>query len=117
MVHFAFDFMKNEAAILRGLRTYKEIVGGRDNEQVVYMLTNFDTTIEQDLYRVNAIREAGFCPDVRIYRKQTAPRVLKDLQRWCNNRFIFRSCDFMDYVPRKDGKTVRELYFNGEDKQ
>lgn len=113
MVHFAFDFMKNESAILRGLRTYKGIVGGRDNEQVVYMLTNFDTTIEQDLYRVNAIRKAGFCPDVRIYRKQTAPRVLKDLQRWCNNRLLYRSCDFIDYVPRKDGKTIRELYFHG----
>lgn len=109
--HFAFDFMKNEKAIIRGLEIYKKIVGGSDSNSVVYVLTNFNTTIEEDLYRVQKIREVGFLPDIRIYRKPTAPQIIRDLQRWCNNRFIFRSCEFMDYVPRKDGKTIRELYF------
>lgn len=31
-----------------------------------------------------------------------------------NKRFVYRSCDFMDYVPRKDGRTIRELYFGGD---
>ena len=103
--------MKNEKAIVKGLSTYKEIVGGNDSNQIVYILTNFDTTIEQDLYRVQVVRDLGFLPDVRIYRKSTAPQILRDLQRWCNNRFIYRSCDFMDYVPRNDGKTIKEMYF------
>lgn len=111
--HFAFDFMRFEKAIIKGLKTYKEICGGVDSSSVVYMLTNFDTTIEEDLYRIEKIRECGFLPDVRIYRKPTAPQILKDLQRWCNNRIIFRSCDFLDYVPRKDGKTIKQLYFGG----
>lgn len=110
-VHFAFDFMKNEKAIIRGLRTYKEIVGTSDRNAIVYILTNFDTTIEEDLYRVNMVQEAGFLPDIRIYRKHAAPQILKDLQRWSNNRFLYRSCKFMDYVPRRDGKTIKELYF------
>ena len=39
----------------------------------------------------------------------------RDMQRWCNNRIIYRSCpDFMQYVPRKDGKTIKEIYFKGE---
>lgn len=111
MVHFAFDFMKNEKQIINGLRTFKKISGISDNKAVVYILTNYDTTIEEDLYRVHMVKECGYLPDIRIYRKQTAPQILKDLQRWCNNRFIYRSCGFMDYVPRKDGKTIRELYF------
>ncbi len=78
------------------------------------MLTNYDTTIEEDLYRVKMIDESGFIPDVRIYRKPTAPRVVKDLQRWCNNRIIPGSCDFMDYIPRADGRTIRQLYFGGK---
>ena len=98
--HFAFDFMKNERAIIKGLQIFQQKCTVRSREAIVYMLTN------------NAIRNLGFQPDVRIYRKSTAPRVLRDLQRWCNNRFIFHSCDFMDYVPRKDGKTIRELYFS-----
>lgn len=110
-VHFAFDFMKNEKAIINGLSIYKKIVGGSDSNSVVYVLTNFNTTIEEDLYRVQKIRELGFLPDIRIYRKSYAPPIIRDLQRWCNNRFIFRSCKFMDYVPRKDGKTIRETYF------
>lgn len=111
LVHFAFDFMKNEKAIVNGLRIYKDICGFTEDKCIVYILTNYDTTIEEDLYRVNKCKELGYLPDVRIYRKNTAPKVLRDLQRWCNNRFIYRSCDFMDYVPRSDGKTIRELYF------
>lgn len=111
MIHFAFDFMKNEKQIIKGLRTFKEISGITDNKAVVYMLTNYNTTIEQDLYRAQMIKDCGYLPDVRIYRKPTAPKILKDLQRWCNNRFLYRSCDFMDYMPRVDGKTIKELYF------
>ena len=111
-VHFAFDFMKHEKAIVEGLRIYKEINPLPDYKTIVYMLVNFDTTIEEDLYRVKKIVELGYIPDIRIYRKPSAPQILKDLQRWCNNRLIFRSCDFMEYIPRKDGKTIKQLYFD-----
>lgn len=111
-VHFAFDLMKNEKQIVNGLSIFKKISGLPDSKLIVYILTNFDTTIEEDLYRVEKVTELGYLPDVRIYRKPTAPQILKDLQRWCNNRILFRSCKFMDYVPRKDGKSIRELYFN-----
>ena len=110
IVHFAFDFMKNEKAIVKGLKMYSQYNKVSTSDSV-YILTNFDTTIEEDLYRVKMVQEAGFIPDIRIYRKNTAPQILRDLQRWSNNRFIYRSCDFMNYVPRKDGKTIRELYF------
>lgn len=110
-VHFAFDYMKNERAIIKGLETYKRIVGGVDSESVVYILTNFNTNIEEDLYRVEEVRRLGYLPDIRIYRKPSAPQLVKDLQRWCNNRILFRSCEFMDYIPRNDGKTIKELYF------
>ena len=107
-VHFAFDYMKNEKAIIKGLQTYKEVCGTNDHT-IVYVLTNYNTTHEEDMYRVNKIRELGFLPDVRIYRKPTAPKITRFLQEWCNNRIIYKSCDFEDFVPRKDGKTIREL--------
>lgn len=112
-VHFAFDFMRNEKRIIEGLRIFQKVHQLPDNKAIVYMLTNFDTTIQEDLYRIKKITECGFIPDVRIYRKNTAPKFYKDLQRWCNNRILFRSCDFMDYVPRPatEGKTIKELYF------
>lgn len=112
-VHFAFDYMKNEKAIVKGLQTYKRVCGTRENNAIVYMLTNYNTTIEEDLYRLRMIKQCGFLPDVRIYRKPAAPQILRDLQRWCNNRILYRSCDFMDYVLRADGKTIKQLYFGG----
>lgn len=113
MLHFAFDFMKFEKQIVRGLSLVKDKLKIDDRKAIVYMLTNFNTTIEEDLYRVEKISELGFQPDVRIYRKNSLPEthVLRDLQRWCNNKFLYRSCDFMDYVPRADGMTIRQLYF------
>ena len=112
-VHFAFDFMKNEKAIVKGLNTYAKYNKVSANDSV-YILTNFNTTTEEDLYRVRMVQQAGFMPDIRIYRKHTAPRVTRDLQRWANNRILYKTCDFMDYVPRKDGKTIRELHFGGK---
>ena len=80
----------------------------------VYVLTNYNTTFEEDLRRVKLIQSIGIDPDIRIYRKPTAPQITKDLQRWCNNRIIYRSQpNFMQYIPRKDGKTINELYFGG----
>ena len=113
MLHFAFDFMRFEKQITRGLVLVKEHLKISDRKAIVYILTNYDTTIQEDLYRVQKVRELGFAPDIRIYRKETLPRphILRDLQRWSNNRFLYRSCDFMDYVPRRDGKTIKELYY------
>lgn len=111
MYHFAFDFMKNEKAIVKGLKTFVDIVKPDERKCYVYVLTNYDTTFEEDIYRVRKLQELGLSPDVRIYRKNTAPPITRDLQRWCNNRFIYRSgVDFYDYVPHSDGKTIREIY-------
>lgn len=113
MLHFAFDFMKFEKQIIRGLSLAKEKLDITDRNAIVYILTNYDTTIEEDLYRIQKIREIGFAPDIRIYRKEklTYPHILRDLQRWANNRILYRSCEFMDYIPRSGGKTIKELYF------
>lgn len=111
-VHFAFDFMKNEKAIVAGLKMAHDIVGLDDRKAVVYMLTNYDTTIEEDIHRVRLIQSCGYQPDVRIYRKGTQPKYLTDLQRWSNNERIYRTVDIMDYVPRSDGKTFKQLYLN-----
>lgn len=111
-IHFAFDFMKNEKVIIKGLKLAHDIIGIDSRKATVYMLTNYNTTLEEDIYRVRMIQECGFQPDVRIYRKGTHPKYLTDLQRWSNNRFIYSSVDIMDYAPRKDGKTFKELYMS-----
>jgi hypothetical protein len=110
MVHFAFDLMKNEADVIRGLALFRKRSPLTDRECKVYVLTNYNTTHAEDWYRVKKVMELGFQPDVRIYQKGTHSRFLTDLSRWANNSRIYRVCDFKDYIPRKDGKSCGELY-------
>lgn len=109
-IHFAFDFMKNENAILKGFDCFNRFYTRSKWNVKCYILTNYDTTHQEDWYRVCKVREHGMLPDVRIYQKGTHDQFLTDLQRWCNNPLIFNSTEFADYVPRSDGKSCGELY-------
>lgn len=99
-IHFAWDYMKEEKNVLRGLSLYADLstrkVSGAFG--TVYCLTNYDTTMEENLYRIYTLRDMGFDPYVMVYDKPNAPKEIKRLQRWCNNRIIFKSCQrFEDY--------------------
>lgn len=109
-IHFAFDFMKNEQAILKGLACFNDNYKKSRWNLNCYILTNYDTTPEEDWYRVRKVQELGFHPDVRVYQKGTQSQFLTDLQHWSNNRIIFNSTSFEDFVPRVDGKSCKELY-------
>lgn len=102
-IHFAWDLMSQEEAVLKGLRLFAENVPNmKSRKYVVYVLTNFDTTHEQDLYRVEKLTALGFEPYIMIYNKPTAPKITKHLARWVNNRFIFHSCTWDEYIRGKN---------------
>lgn len=96
-IHFAWDnprdnlvpFFENFAKAYRRKSA---------STKVVYILTNFDSTLEEDLYRIYTLRDLKYDPYVMVYDKPHAPQVIRDLQRWANNKIIFRKCtDFKDY--------------------
>ncbi len=57
------------------------------------MLTNFNTTFEQDLDRIYKLRELDYTPYLMIYNKPSAPKELLRMQRWVNNKIIWRSVE------------------------
>lgn len=74
----------------------------------VFCLTGFEPGLtpkehlERALARIYPLRELGYNPYVMVYNKPNAPRELRLLQRWCNNKFIFRSVErFEDYDPKR----------------
>ena len=70
----------------------------KSNIGMVYCLTNFNSTLEQDLYRIYTLRDLGYDPYVMVYNKPSAPTEIRHLQRWCNNKIIFKSVPrFEDY--------------------
>jgi hypothetical protein len=100
MLHFAWDRMKDSEIIVRNLKAFKKTTGIDIRDATVYVLTNYETTIEEDLYRIYKLKELGYTPYVMIYNKQHAPKQTRYLQRWVNNKIIFRSVDrFEDYRP------------------
>jgi hypothetical protein len=98
MLHFAWDRDNQSDLILKNLETFRKSVDYDFRKLRVYVLTNYETTFDFDLYRVYKLKELGFDPFVMIYDKENAPKQLRRLQRWVNNKFIFRSCEkFEDY--------------------
>lgn len=98
MLHFAWDYMKESKSVLRGLELYAKHGKLDERQRRVYVLTNYNTTMEENLYRIYKLRELQFDPYVMVYDKPHAPREIKRLQRWVNNKYIWRSCErFEDY--------------------
>lgn len=98
-IHFAFDRYQDKDIIEPRLRRFVHETGfNKDRGHVtVYILCNFDTTIEQDIYRIQLCRELKVSPFPMIYDKEHADPIYKRLQRWCNN-FIFWNCQtFEEY--------------------
>lgn len=100
-VHFAWDNYQDKDLIVPNLKTFKKITGWDKRKMGVFVLTNFNTTFEQDLERVYILRELGYHPYVMIYNKHKTKSIdpVRRLQRWVNNRIIFDAVkQFEDYI-------------------
>lgn len=95
-LHFAWDNPKDD---LEGkFRNFANGFRRKSNIGMVYCLTNFNSTMEENLYRIYTLRDMGYDPYVMVYDKPHAQKEIKMLQRWCNNKIIFKSCNkFEDY--------------------
>lgn len=73
-----------------------------------YVLVGFNSTKEQDMFRIRTLRRFKIVPFVQPYRdfeNQRQPtQYERDLARWANNRILYKSCDFEDFEPRKGFK-------------
>ena len=102
-IHFAWDNPKDE--LTKYFERYKEIAKHKPhgNYGMVYVLVNFGSTLQEDLHRVYTLRDMGYDPYVMIYNKDAVPKghTLRQLQRWVNNKFIFRACNtFEEYLKK-----------------
>lgn len=97
-IHLAFDRWQDKDIIEPRLRAFSEKTGfNRHKGNVtVYILCNFDTTLEQDMYRIQLCREINFSPYVMIYDKENADPIYKKIARWCNNQYVFWSTPTFD---------------------
>jgi hypothetical protein len=93
--------------ILPKFQMFKEYTKMNERNLSVYVLCNFDSTIEQDLERIYTLRDMGYWAYVMLYDKEhiTKKHELRKLARWVNNRFIFAKCQkFEDYLTGSKSK-------------
>lgn len=63
----------------------------RGHEVICYCLVNFDSTTEEDLYRIYTLRAMNIQPYVMIYDKEHCDPFYRKLQRYVNRPQIFWS--------------------------
>ncbi len=106
-IHFAWDIYQDKDAVIPKFKEFKRITGWDKRKLTVYVLTNFNTTIEQDLERIYILRDLGYWPYVMIYDKQhTRPGdTIRKIQRWVNMRAVFETVRrFEDYQKKEGGR-------------
>ena len=102
-VHFAWD--NPDMDLTPYFRRFLELTAIKNfRKRKVYVLTNYGSTHEQDLYRVETLRHMGYDPYVMVYDRPSAPPITRQLQRWVNNKRIFHTVpSFADYIPGRMG--------------
>lgn len=112
-LHFAWDNPQDrlEEKFANFAKKYKR----PSSPGVVYVLVGFNSTIEEDLYRIQTLWDMAYKPYVTVYDRLHASRRVKDLQQWCNFRKISLMVpNFYDY----DGYTFQhERYLKKKQKK
>lgn len=95
-LHFAWDNPKDD--LKSKFKMFAEMWTRSKEHITVFCLVNYNSTIDEDLRRIYTLRSMGYQPYVMIYNKPSASKEIRQLQRWVNNRYIFKSCaKFEDY--------------------
>lgn len=103
-IHIAWDLPKIDLrpqleAMIKYIKPYKI---------TCYILIGFNSTKEEDLFRARTLKAMGIVPFAQAYRdfknKRKPTQYEKDFCRWCDNRYLFKKFDFMDFEPRKGFK-------------
>lgn len=94
VVHFAWDNIEDEAAVLRGIKILKDTGFDTHHEITFYVLCGYNTTIEQDKYRCEKLRDLDVQAFAMRYRRSPE---LNALARWTSRPALFWSHPFSEY--------------------
>ncbi len=107
-MRFAWDDIKSEPQIRRGIQILKEN-GALKNPAVFYVLSGFNSTFEEDLYRVKTLRDLGQKAFLMLYDKKLLeePRY-RHLSNWTNARVHFFTRTFEEFVTNRENGVEKQ---------
>lgn len=96
-IHYAWDLMGHERQVLDGIETLTKHI--KAYKQMCFVLVGFNTTFDQDEYRVTKLLERGISPYVMRYNERRDDVRLNHFARWVNGRVCKAVPRFADYEP------------------
>jgi hypothetical protein len=90
---FAFDSMDVEKDVVQGIELLKKYKI-RGSAMLFYVLVGFNTTVEQDLYRLNLLKKNDIRTYVMRYKTCRGIRIYNDMASWSNQMKFFMSMNF-----------------------
>lgn len=90
-IHIAWDFPKLD--LVPKIQEMTKYV--KPYKIMCYVLIGFNSTPEQDLYRVEKLRELGVDPFVMPYNKQD--NYQRRFARWVNHKAVFKTVKWVNY--------------------
>lgn len=94
-IHFAWDNIQDEEAVRRGIEVLNKN-GVKNWKLSFYVLIGFNTTPEEDLYRVEVLRGLGVDPFVMPYNRNELYQ--RRFARYVNHKAIFKSTTWELYT-------------------
>lgn len=93
-LHFAFDSIEIEPTILKKTKQLFD-AGIKPRHLMFYILVGFNTSIEDDLRRIEVVKELGSIPYIMRYN-QIKNQYLTKIARWVNRRY-YQFMSYKDY--------------------
>ncbi len=108
-ISFSFDYVSIEKQFREGMR-YLQLAGIKMSRIMIFLLVGFNTTLEEDLGRIEMIKSYGASPFVMKYQavNNVQPLVirtkeeLRELARWINQPHgFYKVMSFEDFRSKK----------------
>ena len=97
-ITFAWDRTKDEKSIFNGYERCLD-AGIKPYQMQFFVLIGYDSSFEQDLYRVETIKKWGCDPFVMCFDPKSKKQ--RRFQKWVNSRVAFKTVNFEDYEPTR----------------
>jgi len=101
--HFAFDDPRYLPTVERAIRLLKE---GGIQRSTWYVLVGYNTTVQEDLDRLNFLREHNQSAFVQRYKRD---RQYIPLARWANQHHIFHGMTWEQFLELPENKSYRAM--------
>lgn len=90
-VYTAWDRLEDEERVIEGIQHLID-AGVKPRKVIPYLIVGFNTTLDQDLYRFEKLREMGVYPFVMPYNNKPHP-----MKRWGNRPALYKRMSFEEW--------------------